>query len=213
MESFTQPTPETPFHAALLAEKFKNLSHFENFDGTLSFTELEESLAGAGFSLADPQTVHAIFHDNNLLCRSENFSQVMDLIVNHRPIQIANEDNQANMCTMSSTNGYRVAMEEGFSGKDVGGVLKVVISFDGSQIENHGHVPFDNDLWKYKPKTAEVSIVGSGTISPDDIALVSFRIPTKFYPSNKLTEQEFEMLEGTAIPFIVRHYTNKKTTH
>lgn len=212
MESFAQPIPNHRFDIDTMAANFKKVTKPEDRVDDSIFETLEDNLEAAGFKLADSQTVHNILNDNSLFCRSENFGQVLDLVFHHNPINLSNKYSQANMCTMSSTNGYRVAMAEGFSGKDVGGVVKVVISFTGSHIKNNGRVPTHDNLWRLKPQTAEVSIIGTGEITPEDVKLISFRFPAKLYPEDRLTNDELDMLSDEGIQFIVRHYTNKKAT-
>ncbi len=206
----SQYLQETP-PAKVLAEHFSKLTTEEGNRSV--FEELEQTLEINNYELADNNTAYEILHDDSLLCRSENFSRVINLIQEQTPIEIENSEELPNMCTMSSTNGYRVAMSEGFSGEDVGNTVKVVVSFRGSHINNRGHVSREDDLWKFKPQTAEVSIVGSGTIYPEDVEMASFRFPIHLYPEQKLSEHELEMLENEEIQFIVRHYTKKKTTH
>lgn len=212
MEKMHYTNPNNHHFSESLATHFKEIANHEIPNEETPFVELEQKLENAGFSLADQQTVFELLHDNQLLCRSENFSRVLDLILTHIPIEIQNK-NYANMCTMSESAGYRVAMAEGFSGKDVGSAVKTVLTFSGNSIENHGHLPTTDDLWKLKPNTAEVSIIGSGTINHDDVKMVSFRFPIALYPEDKLTEQERELLDDEAIHFIVRHYTPSKTAH
>lgn len=184
----------------------------ENLDVT-AFTKLESALEQAGFTVANTLAVQEIFNDSTLLCRSENFSKTIDLILDHIPLSIENTDNHANMCTMSAASGYKVAMSEGFSGKDVGGLVKVVITFESTHITNLGHLDATNELWQFKPQTAEVSIAGSGQIYPEDIAMISFRFPIHFYPEDMLSESEQELLEEEKISFVVRHYVQKRATH
>ncbi|NCT01833.1 hypothetical protein GW766_01095 [Candidatus Parcubacteria bacterium] len=211
MESFLPTTPEKQPTIDSIALGFKRLLQVEGLNNAIPipYDQLDQILAQADFTPASPDATNDVLQDNHLLCRSENFSRVLDLLLTHTPIDLENK-NYANMCTMSSSSGYRIAMEEGFSGKDVGGLVKVVLSFEGTNIENHGHVSTDNELWKQKPRTAEVSIIGSGVINYDDIKLVSFRFPIRFYPAERLTDAELDLLDAEQIKFVVRHYTQKK---
>jgi hypothetical protein len=209
---FEKPHPAQEVKkSSLLAKNFSEQAP-ENLDHT-PFTELESALTQAGFTVADTLAVQEVFNNPTLFCRSENFSKTMDLILDQTPLTIENSDNHANMCTMSAATGYKIAMSEGFSGKDVGGVVKVVITFESTHITNHAHIDATDDLWKFKPQTAEVSIAGSGQIYPEDIAMISFRFPIHFYPEDKLSESEKELLDEEKISFVVRHYTQKRAAH
>lgn len=107
---------------------------------------------------------------------------------------------------MAAGNGFRTAMLEGFSGKDVGNVVKVVISFSGDNINQKSSIPRDNELWKTKPDTAAVSLIGRGTVIKEDVKMVSFRFPVKYFPEPYMTEEEKDLLEEAGIGFVVRHY-------
>ena len=210
--SFEIPNPPQEIKkSSLLAKNFSG-QVLEKLDHTV-FAELESALAQAGFTVADTIAVQEVFNNQTLLCRSENFSKTMDLIFDHTPLSIENSDNHANMCTMSAATGYKVAMSEGFSGKDVEGIVKVVISFESTHITNHGHLSSTDDLWKFKPQTAEVSIAGSGQIYPEEIAMISFRFPIHYYPDDMLSEAEQDLLDEEKISFVVRHYIQKRATH
>jgi hypothetical protein len=177
------------------------------------FSDLENTLNEKGFDLGDTADVLEVLYNNSLVCRSESFSKVIDLIDTDTTIVIKNKDSHANMCTMSSGTGFKIAMVEGFSGKDVGAMVKVVISFKSTNLSSRVSVPRDNELWQTKPETAQVSIVGSGEIQKEDVEMVSFRFPIKYYPASMLTEQEKDSLEEQNISFVVRHYLpNKKET-
>lgn len=120
------------------------------------------------------------------------------------------------MCIMASGEGFRVAMEEGFSGEDVGNAVKAVMTFRGSHLSSRDSVSRDAELWQTKPKTAQVSLIGEGEVALDDIVMISFRFPSHLFPEELLTDEETERLEsGEKVPFIVRHYTPhiEKATH
>lgn len=203
--------PTSISKADMLASGFRELTR-ENHEAII-FEKLEAQLEAAGFEVGDVNKASKVLLNNSLFCRSENFSRVMELVLDNKPIELENESAYANMCTMSATQGYKIAMSEGFSGKDVNHALKVVISFAGDHLERNESIPKDNDLWKLKPETAAVSIAGSGEITPEDVKMVSFRFPVHLYPEHLLTEAEQDMLEETGLGFIVRHYTQKETAH
>lgn len=177
-----------------------------------SFESLENFLLKHGFSLAGSIEASEIIRSETLLCRSENFSKVIDLIETSSSLEIKNPKNRANMCTMSAGSGFRVAMLEGFSGKDVGGAIKVVISFSGDHINSRSSIPKDNELWQTKAETAAVSLAAEGFVTPDDLKMVSFRFPVRFFPESHLSEEEKDRLEEEGVNFVVRHYVpNQKT--
>jgi hypothetical protein len=176
------------------------------------FEELEDTLIKEGYELGDNNSISEILHNNSLLCRSENFTKVIDLISNNETINLQPENGDANMCRMSSSQGYRIAMTEGFSGHDVGNKVKVVISVQSTHI-SQDEIPRDSDLWENKPKTAEVSISGKGQIFSKDIEMVSFRFPINYFPESMLSETEKISLEEQEIKFIVRHYIKEKNVH
>jgi hypothetical protein len=198
--------------SVFFAQRFAKLSESRVVDATI-FEELERTLTEKNFNLAPHSEVAKIFNDNSLLCRSENFSRTIDLLTDHHTLVIENDDSHANMCTMMSGQGFRIAMMEGFSGKDVKNNVKTVITFSGDHISDRHHVPSNDSLWETKPDTATVSVVGKGQIEYSDITMVSFRFPIHIFPSALLTEEEKDALEEKKTRFIVRHYVpNKKMT-
>ncbi len=207
MEFQKQPGTHTP---ESLAASFRDLT-LNELDASM-YEDLELTLRAAGFEKADQNSVARILTNNQLLCRSENFSRTLNLLTGNQPLEIENKRQQANMCTMSGAEGFRTAMTEGFSGKDVSGTVKVVLTFHTRHVTTQP-IPKEDDLWKYKPNTAAVSVSGTGTIKIDDVEMVSFRFPIHLYPENKLSESELEQLEEGGIQFVVRHYTQEKTAH
>jgi len=200
--------------AEQLTEGFRNLRFSENPESSV-FTNLENTLSEAGFTLADNIALSQIFNTNTLLCRSEALTRVVDLMTDETPIEIPNTENHANMCAIASSKGFKVAMTEGFSGKEVAGVVTTVITFRGEHLTAREMVPSSDALWKTKPKTAEVSLVGRGEVTLDDVEMISFRFPIHMFPEEKLTETEREQLDDAGIQFVVRHYIpdHKKATH
>ncbi len=209
MESIQDDSSQIPKTSHRLALNFSELTP-DNIKEPL-FEELEEIFINAGYEIGEANSISRVINNNSLLCRSENFTKVLDLITDDLNIGLKNENGDANMCKMSSSKGYSVAMEEGFSGNDVGNKVKVVISFKGSHISKDS-ISKDSDLWEYKPKTAEVSLSGSGEILPEDIMMVSFRFPISYYPENLLLQYERDRFDERKIDFIIRHYI-KKDTH
>lgn len=191
-----------------IAERFRDMD--SRVDQQV-FLDLEELLAGQGFVLAHEWQLSEILFDQSLFTRSENFSRVMDMLDSGVPITISKAQH-ANMCRMSSGAGFRTAMTEGFSGKDVGGAVKVVMTFHGSELDSYSTIPKDDELWVTKPETAAVSLSGSGVVTHDDIVMLSFRFPIRFFPEHLLTEDEVDRLETSGIDFIVRHYVVDKKT-
>ncbi len=200
---------------ANLSNGFRKLLSSESFDDSEVFNYLEENLSQAGFSLANETSVSSILNSNSLICRSESFNEAIDLILASEPIELINEDNHANMCVMAYGEGFKVAMNEGFSGQEVGGVVKVVLTFHKTHLDSSKQIPSDDNLWLTKPNTAELSLAGKGEIALDDLVMVSFRFPVRFYPEELLTDSEQERLDDAEIKFIVRHYipNHEKTTH
>lgn len=200
-----------------LASQFKELLDSET---TISyeqsvFNNLEETLTEVGFSLGDTSDVLGVIYDDTLVCRSESFTRTLSALDQGNNIELSNQKNRANMCIMASGKGFKTAMQEGFSGKDVGGVVKVVISFAPQHLDTKTLVNKDDDLWRTKPETAQVSLVGNGLIELEDIKMISFRFPVKYFPENLLSEDEKNQHEEDKIGFIVRHYLpiKKETLH
>lgn len=190
-----------------IAEKFQKLSLEEGLSAQeQTFESLENTLLEHGFSLAGSIEAAEVIQSETLLCRSENFTKVLDLIESDTDLEINNADAWANMCTMSAGSGFKTAMLEGFSGKDVGGIVKVVISFSGEHLVSTASISKDNDLWKTKPETAAVSLAGQGVVTKDDLRMISFRFPVRFFPETHLSDEEKDRLEEEKINFIVRHY-------
>jgi len=174
------------------------------------FQEIEEDMKESGFCLAETNDVVKIFQQQDLFCRSESFEKIIDALVVNQDIDIANYGNEANMCIMASGQGFRIAMTEGFSGKEVGAKVKVVIVFRKSDLLSIQSIEKDSALWDAKRETAEVSLQGKGKILSEDIKMVSFRFPIKYFPKNLLTEEEQDKLDDDKISFIVRHYIKKE---
>jgi hypothetical protein len=191
-----------------LSDKFNSLES-GNLDIS-TFKELEMILENAGFETANPSDVFTILDDTSLICRSESFTNLMDLVENNNPIELTNPYNEANVCTMSSGEGFRTAMTEGFAGKDVGHHIKTVISFIPNNLIKSESVARDSSLWELKPKTAQFSKIATGIINKDDLRMISCRFPIDFYPEDFLSEKELDMLEFDDTKFIVRHYIKNK---
>jgi hypothetical protein len=201
-------------HRESLTAKFRSLRNEEaSMDSheEIPLAELESLLNDSGLTLANTSDVIHTFNDNSLLCRSESFSKVIDLLYG-TPLNIENPDNHANMCTMAGGSGFRTAMQEGFSGKDVNGTVKVVITFTGDHLDDQSSIPMNDDLWQTKPNTAQVSLRGEGTVTLADITMISFRFPVQYVPEAILTEDERELFEDDKLQFIVRHYCRESNT-
>jgi len=203
---------KNPNRTEILAKSFNDLVAQKSQEGleNKAFEELERTLFENGLSIAGAIEVAEVLRTEKLFCRSEQFSKVIDLVMLEKDLEITNARNQANMCTVSAGSGFRTAMLEGFSGKDVASVVKVVVTFQGDHLEGTSSIPKDNDLWNTKPETAAVSVAGSGKVTKDDVEMISFRFPTKFFPESKLTEDEQDRLEEEGVGFIVRHYVPNK---
>lgn len=195
--------------SARLSGMLKNLSLAKTEIGTV-FEDIESDLQSAGLNLAEANAVSDIFQEQSLLCRSESFQKVIDSLVTGQDIDIDNHSDRANMCKMASGKGFRVAMAEGFSGKEVGAIVKVVIVFKRDHLTSLQPLEKDSSLWDAKKETAEVSLKGKGKISFEDIEMISFRFPVQYFPEKLLTEQERERLDDQKISFIVRHYIKNK---
>ncbi len=195
--------------SARLSGMLKNLSLAKTEIGTV-FEDIESDLQSAGLNLAEANAVSDIFQEQSLLCRSESFQKVIDSLVTGQDIDIDNHSDRANMCKMASRKGFRVAMAEGFSGKEVGAIVKVVIVFKRDHLTSLQPLEKDSSLWDAKKETAEVSLKGKGKISFEDIEMISFRFPVQYFPEKLLTEQERERLDDQKISFIVRHYIKNK---
>lgn len=195
-----------------LVETFKSLTMHSEESGleTIAFEDLENLLLESGFTLAGSIEVSEVLRSERLFCRSEQFTKVIDMIESNIELRIANTDAHANMCTMSAGSGFKVAMLEGFSGKDVGGAVKVVISFEGNNLNDTTQIPKENDLWRTKAETAAVSVAGRGVITKENLVMASFRFPVRYFPKSQLTEDEKDRLEEEGVDFIVRHYVQNK---
>ncbi len=214
-EANVSKVPSELSESAKLAQGFRELNGLDNDEQAVIFEHLEEDLAQNEFSLATATDLGDVFYNNSLLCRSETFSSVMDLILDGKPLVISGNEGDANMCLMAGGEGFKVAMTEGFSGKDVDAAVKVVMTFRSDHLKSRHPITLDKELWKTKPDTARVSLSGDGEITHDDIEMISFRFPVRFFPEKLLTETEQDQLEESGIKFIVRHYisNNKKTIH
>lgn len=202
--------PNTP-STEELATEFRRVRDSHE-DESHALEALEQALETSNFDRAHEYDVAQILQSNALFCRSENFSRVVELLTRGIPIELRSKGYQANMCIMASGEGFRTAMLEGFSGSDVGGMVKAVMVFDGSHLDSHATIPIDKELWETKPETARLSLSGEGQVLLDDIKMLSFRFPISYFPNNLLTEVEKEQLEDGEIHFVVRHYIPKKKT-
>lgn len=212
METFPQNEPMN--ETIRLAALFRKLGESaENLD--TAFEDLENDLIAAGFERGDAYAVVQILHDPALYCRSESFTRVMELIVDKKDIEIKNVRDAATLCRADGGAGFRVAMLEGFSGKDVNAATKVVITFSGDHLTSREPMSRDSSLWQTKPDTAKVSLRGRGTISFGDVQMVSFRFPVKLFPADQLTEEEQDRFEEGRSGFVVRHFVSgqKKKSH
>ncbi len=213
-ENFSRVPQNNAHQAEILASLIADLNP-EKVNESLVFEDLESTLIENNFELANAHTIHNIFSNTHLICRSENFTRVIDLLTEHNPIILNNPDHHANMCMMSPHHvGFKTAMQEGFSGNDVANHVKTVITFHGDHLHTRNKISKDNELWDTKPLTAQLSIAGEGEIHIDDIEVISFRFPIHYFPKKLLTEHEAELLAESEIRFVVRHYIpHKKTAH
>lgn len=202
-------SPYKESESARLSEMLRNISLNKSEIGAV-FEDIESDLRNAGLGLAEASAVSNIFQEQSFLCRSESFQKVIDSVVMGQDIDIENHSDRANMCMMASGKGFRVAMSEGFSGKEVGAIVKVVIVFKRDHLTSLQPTEKDSSLWDTKKETAEVSLKGKGKISFEDIEMISFRFPVQHFPEELLTEQERERLDDEKISFIVRHYIKSK---
>lgn len=210
----TFPQNEATNEANRLAALFRKLGESAE-DTEATFEDLESDLIEAGFERGDAYAVVEILHDPSLYCRSESFTRVMELLIEKKDIEIQNSRDAATLCRADGGAGFRVAMLEGFSGKDVNATTKVVMTFAGDHLTSREPMPRDSSLWQTKPETAKVSLRGRGTITFDDVQMVSFRFPVKLFPVDRLTEEERERFEEGRGGFVVRHYISgqKKKSH
>jgi hypothetical protein len=206
-EAFIQS--EQPNETARLAHLFRELGDLKEGADTV-FEDLEDDLVAAGFELGDAYSVVNVLHDPMLYCRSESFTRVMELLLDKKDIDIKNSRDDANMCRVEGGAGFRVAMLEGFSGKDVDAATKVVMTFSGEHLTSHDSITRDSSLWQTKPETARVSLRGQGSVSFNDVQMVSFRFPAKFFPKDLLTEEERDRFEDGQSAFVVRHFVTGK---
>lgn len=202
-------TQESITEIGKLVFDFKNLNE-ENLE-SLAFQDLENTLESSGFTKGGSENTLAILHNNSLYCRSDSFTNILEVTVNEESISLTNPDKMANICKMNSSRGFKTAMTEGFAGEDVNHHVKSVVTFRGDGLEEKSPVPKDDKLWTTKPNTAESSLIGSGQITKDDVEMVSFRFPVSFYPAEMLTGDEEDKIEDSEIDFIVRHYIKKPT--
>lgn len=196
---------EVPSESARLAHLFREMRASGHEDERV-FETLEEDLDLAGFTQGETHEVFELMHESGLLCRSEAFGRVMDLLLEQKDIIIENLEDDANMCRVDGGAGFRTAMLEGFSGKDVDGAVKVVMTFEGDHLDSRHPIGRDSGLWETKPSTAAVSLSGRGSIRFEDIRMVSFRFPVRFFPKESLKESERDRFEDGQIDFVVRHY-------
>lgn len=177
--------------------------------------DIEGSLEQQGFTLAEQTFVSHVLQRNELYCRSESMTRILSFLETEEPLQIFNKNGAANMCSMASGDGFRVAMEEGISKIERDKFAKVVLSFKGEHLSSRENVSPDDSLWETKPNTARVSLSGEGSINLEDIEMISVRYPTRYFPAEEYMDSELERIEEAGIEFIVRHYipTQRKTTH
>ncbi len=203
------PQNESMNEASRLAALFRQLGESAE-DPETAFEDLESDLVAAGFERGDAYTVVEILHDPALYCRSESFTRVMELLIDKKDIDIKNIRDDATLCRADGGAGFRVAMLEGFSGKDVNATTKVVMTFSGDHLTSREPMPRDSSLWQTKPETAKVSLRGRGSVSFDDVQMVSFRFPVKLFPVDQLTEEERDRFEEGRGSFVVRHFVSEK---
>jgi len=171
------------------------------------YFELKDFLESDGFIVqGNQEDVQKVFGDNSLMVRNENIRNLLDLLINKKSIVLNQYDDSVNLnvCRMSSGSGFRIAMEEGFGNKEIGGNVSTVISFKPDNISSKKTLPKDNSLWLQKQKTAELSYGASGKILYEDLEMISIRFLKKFFPEEELTETEESNIEN--LNFIVRYF-------
>lgn len=177
-----------------------------------SLQTLEDILRASGLVRASQGEIYDVINDQNLYCRSHSFSGIRDLFENRRDIVMKSFQGEPNMCRMSFGDGVRVAMEEGFP-EDVKSGIKVIMAFDIGKENGFSlkTISRDSPLFKVKPKMANISVIGDGTIHTENVRMLFIRIH-----SSVLTEEEreeyFDEDDRGGKQFIILHYT-KKTVH
>jgi|GEM_PF-3592276 hypothetical protein len=210
MESFElSPQKSVVYEEEKLAAMLRKINMSEVSECLEFFETFREDLERSGFVQAGSAEAFDILH-RDVLCRSESFKKVISVLVDSDPIDIRNEDDGANMCVAAGGKGLRVALQEGFSGKDVNNMVKTVVTFRGEHLEFSETIARDAALWEVKPDTADVAMKGKGMIHSDDIEMVTFRFPASIVPESFLNDDEIDKrLEGKT-QFVVRHYIRIK---
>lgn len=210
------PNIHTPIgRGEAIASLIANVKDVQDEAGMeIAFTKLAEALESAGFAGADIDQVRGVIENSELFCRSESLVKVINALNNEDDICITERsEDAANMCRLNHGAGLRVAMNEGFSGKEVANIVKAVVTFKGNHIHSSHGIPDGSQMWTAKPETATHSLVGEGDITSDDIEMLTLRWPIRYFLKDKMTAEEIEALEDEKIQFVFRHYCRKNKTH
>lgn len=193
-----------------LLEQIKSITT-NNKDKYIEFiSDLEKALSDSVFEEVTANEIKKeIFDNSNIMCRNESVQKVFDIIEGKsKEIKLRNfgEELNLNACAINGGAGMRIALEEGFGGRDVDNKIQTVISFDSSKLEKRS-APKENEIWKTKPATAVNSYQISGVINDSDIRMITLRIPTALLTEEYLEDNEI----NPESKFIVKHfYKNKK---
>lgn len=228
------PSTETPFDSSSLSpEQAGALDEFREYaESERDFSE-EERKVFAGHFLDALHSTQGAYHENvgdlyqevsgPLVVRREDPVKALELLLAHKPIDIFyhkefRSDEKADEGTyynaaMWNGPGSKVGLEnafiEGFS--HLGGIV-TVLGFEPEGLifrpTEHTEMIRQTTTLNY---TNNVSI--EGEVDVDKVRFLVVRIPARYMPEDRLTEEEIDRKEEGELRFVFRGVSMKKPTN
>ncbi|MBP6888705.1 MAG: hypothetical protein KBC21_03295 [Candidatus Pacebacteria bacterium] len=188
-----------------------------------SWKAFETQLEDLGFVERNPEqylSSVAQLHGSEVLVRRANFGPVFTSLEKKEPLYVKRLDTEPNAALLGvskrSQNGVEVSGIEAALAGGFGWLIENKVAGVYGFVSDHSNVKV-SDLVKDSPslakKYAEVMKGIEGSIAPEDILFVLFRIHKSAYPEALCLDEDFDDLTGDRKPFQIRLYAKNRQTH
>jgi hypothetical protein len=159
-------------------------------------------------------------HGGEVIVRRANIEHVLSSLKEEKPLSIIRLDSEPNAAILgkeykegndSRISGVEAAMEGGFSSL-VEGKVAGVFGFT----TEHSHLTvslLDKSSPSLMKKHGETMRGVEGSLMPEDVLFILFRIHKSVYPEALCVEEDFDEMTGELNPFILRLYAKNRQTH
>jgi hypothetical protein len=145
----------------------------------------------------DVTSLYNEMYRENLLARVEKLPNIVECIVNGKPIVVGAGNNRKANCVTANAEGLRIAMAEGAGMGPVrllmGLDVKSLIGFTNDHIDVSEIDDPETDARDVASRKAYCRHI-TGEIHRDDIKYMTMRIPRNFFPEEDLSPEERDSL-------------------